>query len=754
MPSANFPPPCRRDTGMSCCDGIRLDDRTLALLEHVLVLCVASRQRLFRSIEEFRGPRPSPTKSLRRGGWGAGGAGATAAVRDIEEGEPKAWRPVFARLAELGLFGVAVPEECGGAGGSIEDLSAMVEEAARALVPGPVATTALATLVVSDPQLSEALAAGERTAGVALRSDVEFDATTSRASGTVPFVLGGVADGLLLVPAGDSWLLVDATAEGVAVEPLQASDFSRPLARAVLTSAPASVLDAPADWVTDLTATVLSAEAAGITRWTLDTAVAYAKVREQFGKPIGSFQAIKHLCAEMLCRTEQVAVAAADAARAANDGDHRQLSIAAAIAAGVGIDAAKANAKDCIQVLGGIGITWEHDAHLYLRRAYGIGQFLGGPARWLRRTAELTSAGVRRDLSIDLSDVADLRPEIADAVAGVASLPDDKRQAKLAEAGLLAPHWPAPYGRGAGPAEQLLIDQEMSSTGVIRPDLVIGWWAAPTILEHGTPEQVERFVPGTLSGDIFWCQLFSEPEAGSDLASLRTKAVRVDGGWELTGQKVWTSSAHKAQWGVCLARTDPEAPKHKGITYFLVDMGSPGIVIRPLREITGDALFNEVFLDSVFVPDEMVVGTVNDGWRLARTTLANERVAMAAGTALGNPMEELLAEAAEINLDVAQQDRLARLIITAQVGSLLDQRIAQLAVGGQDPGAQSSVRKLIGVGYRQALAEFRMDLSEGSGIAFDKRVKDFLNTRCLTIAGGTEQILLTLAGERLLGLPR
>ncbi len=685
--------------------------------------------------------------------WAAG-SGATAAVRDIEQGEPKAWQPVFARLAELGLFGVAVPEECGGAGGSIEDLSAMVEEAARALVPGPVATTALATLVVSDPQLREALAAGERTAGVALRSDVEFDATTSRASGTVPFVLGGVADGLLLVPAGDRWLLVDATAEGVAVEPLQASDFSRPLARAVLTSAPASVLDAPADWVTDLTATVLSAEAAGITRWTLDTAVAYAKVREQFGKPIGSFQAIKHLCAEMLCRTEQVAVAAADAARAANDGDHRQLSIAAAIAAGIGIDAAKANAKDCIQVLGGIGITWEHDAHLYLRRAYGIGQFLGGPARWLRRTAELTSAGVRRDLSIDLSDVADLRPEIADAVAGVASLPDDKRQAKLAEAGLLAPHWPAPYGRGAGPAEQLLIDQEMSSAGVIRPDLVIGWWAAPTILEHGTPEQVERFVPGTLSGDIFWCQLFSEPEAGSDLASLRTKAVRVDGGWELTGQKVWTSSAHKAQWGVCLARTDPEAPKHKGITYFLIDMSSPGILIRPLREITGDALFNEVFLDGVFVPDEMVVGTVNDGWRLARTTLANERIAMAAGTALGNPMEELLAEAAKANLDVAQQDQLARLIITAQVGSLLDQRIAQLAVGGQDPGAQSSVRKLIGVRYRQALAEFRMDLSEGSGIAFDKQVKDFLNTRCLTIAGGTEQILLTLAGERLLGLPR
>ena len=690
--------------------------------------------------------------------WAAG-SGATEAVRDIEQGEPKAWQPVFARVAGLGLFGVAVPEDRGGAGGSIEDLCAMIEEAAKALIPGPVATTALATLVVSDPELVAALASGERTAGVAFGGDVEFDASTSRASGTVPWVLGGVADGLLLVPAGGTWLLIDSAATdasgAVTVEPLKATDFSRPVARVVLTSAPASVLEADTDRVESLAATVLSAEAAGITRWALDTAVAYAKVREQFGKPIGSFQAIKHLCAEMLCRAEQVAVAAADAARAAEDGDQSQLSIAAAIAAGIGIEAAKANAKDCIQVLGGIGITWEHDAHLYLRRAYGIGQFLGGSARWLRRTAELTQAGVRRNLGIDLSEVADLRPQIADAVAAVAALPHDKRQLALAEAGLQAPHWPAPYGRGAGPAEQLLIDQELSSAGVARPDLIIGWWAAPTILEHGTREQVERFVPGTLSGEIFWCQLFSEPEAGSDLASLRTKAVRVDGGWELTGQKVWTSSAHKAQWGVCLARTDQSAPKHKGITYFLIDMDSPGILIRPLREITGDALFNEVFLDGVFVPDEMVVGTVNDGWRLARTTLANERIAMAGGTALGNPMEELIASVAKLDIDVAQQDQLARLIITTQVGSLLDQRIAQLAVGGKDPGAQSSVRKLIGVRYRQALAEFRMDLADGSGIVEqDKIVHDFLNTRCLTIAGGTEQILLTLAGERLLGLPR
>ena len=198
----------------------------------------------------------------------------------------------------------------------------------------------------------------------------------------------------------------------------------------------------------------------------------------------------------------------------------------------------------------------------------------------------------------------------------------------------------------------------------------------------------------------------------------------------------------------------PTRRNTKGITYFLIDMSSPGILIRPLREITGDALFNEVFLDDVFVPDEMVVGTVNDGWRLARTTLANERIAMARGHRAGQPDGRAARGGGKLDLDVAQQDRLARLIITAQVGSLLDQRIAQLAVGGQDPGAESSVRKLIGVRYRQALAEYRMDLTDGAGIVEDKIVHDFLNTRCLTIAGGTEQILLTVAAERLLGLPR
>ncbi|MDT5220201.1 MAG: 3-oxochol-4-en-24-oyl-CoA dehydrogenase, partial [Mycobacterium sp.] len=425
------------------------------------------------------------------------GETATAASRAVEQGDADAWRPVFAGLADLGLFGVAVAEDSGGAGGSISDLCAMVEEAAKALVPGPVATTALATLVVTDPDLLDALMSGERFAGLALEGDVHVEG--GAASGTVPWALGAASGGVLLVPADGKLLVIDLETDGVALEPLPAADFSRPLARVVLTSAPATAISATG--IADLAATLLAAEAAGITRYSLQTAVAYAKVREQFGKPIGSFQAIKHICAEMLCRTEQAEVAASDAARAASDPDSEQFAIAAALAASVGIAAAKANVRDCIQVLGGIGCTWEHDAHLYLRRAHSIGRFLGGTEHWLRRVAALTQAGVRRQLGIDLTEVEGQRAEIAAAVAEVAALPVEKRQVGLADAGLQAPHWPAPHGRGAGPAEQLLIDQEMAAAGVDRPDLVIGWWAAPTILEHGTPEQNERFVPATLRGE-------------------------------------------------------------------------------------------------------------------------------------------------------------------------------------------------------------------------------------------------------------
>jgi alkylation response protein AidB-like acyl-CoA dehydrogenase len=230
----------------------------------------------------------------------------------------------------------------------------------------------------------------------------------------------------------------------------------------------------------------------------------------------------------------------------------------------------------------------------------------------------------------------------------------------------------------------------------------------------------------------------------------------VDGGWRLTGQKVWTSVAHRADWGICLARTNSEAPKHRGITYFLVDMKAAGLDIRPLREITGEALFNEIFLDDVFVPDELVVGEVDGGWTLARTTLSHERVAMGGGSSIGDAVERLVADnvtrGAISNPLVA--NRLGALVSDGLAGSLLDLRTALLQLGGQADEAGASVRKLIGVRHRQAVAETALDLLGADGLVAGEPLRLFLNTRCLTIAGGTTQVLLNVAGERILGLPR
>ncbi|NUS43196.1 MAG: acyl-CoA dehydrogenase, partial [Mycobacteriaceae bacterium] len=440
-------------------------------------------------------------------------------------------------------------------------------------------------------------------------------------------------------------------------------------------------------------------------------------------------------------------------------GDPVQHRFAAAVAAAGALDAAVDNAKDCIQVLGGIGFTFEHDTHLYFRRAVALRQLLGGGGRWRCAAAELALSGVRRTLALELDD-SDV--EVEATVQRIAAIADpQQRRHALADSGYLAPHWPRPYGVDADPARQLLIDAALARADVERPNLVIGAWAAPTILEHGTPEQAERFVWPTLRGEYYWCQLFSEPEAGSDLASLRTKAIRTGGGWLLTGQKVWTSMAHKADWAICLARTDPDAAKHKGITYFLVDMRAPGLDIRPLREITGDERFNEVFLTEVFVPDDCVVGAVNGGWKLARTTLANERVAMSGGSTLGEYLENLLAAVPEHGLDGIGPDRLGALVTEAAACAVLDVRAVIRSLDGQDPGPESSVRKLIGVHHRQAVAEAAMDLlgpdAALGGVELEQAQPvqyEFLLSRCHSIAGGTTQILLNVAAEQLLGLPR
>jgi alkylation response protein AidB-like acyl-CoA dehydrogenase len=335
-----------------------------------------------------------------------------------------------------------------------------------------------------------------------------------------------------------------------------------------------------------------------------------------------------------------------------------------------------------------------------------------------------------------------------------------ERRRDLATAGLMAPHWPPPWGRGAGAVEQLVIDQLCADHGLQRPNLAVAAWALPTIIAHGAAEQAERWVAPTLRGELLWCQLFSEPGAGSDLAALSTRATRVDGGWSLVGQKVWTSVAARADMGICLARTDPDVPKHRGITYFLVDMKSAGIDIRPLREITGHELFNEVFLDGCFVPDSCVVGEVDGGWKLARTTLANERVSLSTGSAFGGALEGVLDRVAarpELH-DPVTLDRLGLLLAEAQSLAQLGMRATLRSVGGLQPGSESSVGKLVGAEFEQRVHEFGLDICGPDGALTEGEAAlsahGVLQSKCLTIAGGTSEVQRNVIGERLLGLPR
>jgi alkylation response protein AidB-like acyl-CoA dehydrogenase len=505
-----------------------------------------------------------------------------------------------------------------------------------------------------------------------------------------------------------------------------------------------------------LTGVLVAAEAAGLAGWALDTATSYAKTREQFGRPIGAFQAVKHLCADMLVRAEQARATAWDGARALDEPASPERDLAAAVAIAVAVEAAVDNTKNCVQVLGGIGYTWEHDAHVVLKRALSLRALVGDPAGWRGQVADLALGGARRRLELDLGDTEAVRAEVR---AFVATEPDD---VAIADEGYLMPHWPKPWGRDASAVEQLVIDQELAAAGIKRRDLVIGAWAAPTLVAHGTSEQQERFVPQTLRGEVVWCQMFSEPGAGSDLASLQTRAVKVEGGWRVTGQKVWTSMANVADWAILLARTDGTGKgqdRHNGITYFLLDMKTPGVDVRPLRELTGRAAFNEVFLDDVFVPDECVVGEVGHGWKLARTTLANERVAMSSGSPFGRGVEDVLSDVAALPaVDAVLRDRVGHLVCEAQGQALLAFRTTLRQLSGAEPGPASSVRKLVGMKHQQDAAELRFELLGEEGVTAEgvagRLGHTMLNTRCLTIAGGTSEVLRNVIGERILGLPR
>ncbi len=339
---------------------------------------------------------------------------------------------------------------------------------------------------------------------------------------------------------------------------------------------------------------------------------------------------------------------------------------------------------------------------------------------------------------------------------------------QLAEAGYVAPHWPAPWGLDADPLHQMVIDEELRRARVRTPINPIGLgWAGPTIVHAGTDEQKERYLPPLLAGEEIWCQLFSEPNAGSDLAAVATKAVRDGDEWVVTGQKIWTSMAHFAAFGILLARTDPGAPKHAGITYFICPMRGDGIEVRPITEMTGNAHFSEVFLTDVRIPARNVVGEVSGGWPLARLTLANERVSLSSGGALWGmgPRAEHLVQIARTAgpLDLLHRDRLVRLYAEGEILRLLNLRTISELVQGRQPGPEASVKKIVADEHGQRLMDLAKDMAGPGGMTADAGPAGspvdewhwgFLFSRALTIGGGTGEVLRNVVGERILGLPR
>jgi 3-oxochol-4-en-24-oyl-CoA dehydrogenase len=547
------------------------------------------------------------------------------------------------------------------------------------------------------------------------------------------------------------------------IEPLDSLDLTRRVATVTVddVALPADRrIAVDDDRVDEVGALLFAAEAAGIADWCLRTAVEHAKVREQFGYPIGHFQAVKHGCADMLVAAEQARAAVWDAATAADGGvSAAEALVAAETAAAIAPQAAFDNAKRCIQILGGIGFTWEHDAQLYLRRATSVRALLGGAGPWRARLARHARDGVRRRYSLDLPpETEPMRAQVREAVERLTALPPEDRRRELALGGWLQPHLPPPAGRSAGPLEQVLISEELKAAGVERPHLEVGAWALPTLLEHGTQEQQKRWVEPTLLGEINWCQLFSEPGAGSDLAALSTVARPVEGGFSVTGQKVWTSMAADADLGILLARTDPDQPRHRGISYFVLDMHAEGVDVRPLRELTGEAMFNEVFLNDVFVPYDHLIGELHGGWTVTRSTLAHERLSISEGTSFGGGLDDLIARTASMPADDVRDERLGTVLAEAQTVVLLGLRSTTRALSGS-VGAEAAVRKLLGAENEQRVLELGMDVlgSDGTHLSSDDAktwVSGFLGGRCLTIAGGTSEVQRNVIAEQLLGLPR
>lgn len=724
--------------------------------------------------------------------------------------------PLWRSLAELGFLGTSIDEEFGGLGMGAADQAVIAEELGRANAAIPFfSSIALAAEAISLAGSEEqkqrwlpSLASGETVACFAYaegndefapdRIGTEFsDGKISGAKS--PVADAGIAN-LAVVTAKDAagdivLAIIDLSGDGIEKKRLESFDELRAHYALSFDGADAEVLSegnaATVSALLDRAAVQASHEAIGGAEACLEMARDYAMDRSIFARPLASYQAIKHKLADIKTRLE-LARSMADYAAWVADNDPAALPAAAASARLTAIAAFEAAARENIQVHGGIGYTFEANCHFYYRRERTLSLSLGAREYWANRlvearpddgaAAEAVDAG-----SQESESEAAFRQQASQWLAENASefefasgeKVEDSRHAEVARrwqkrlheggyAGMLLPEEIG--GRGNTLMEALIFAEEEANYNVPRgPFTKIGLnMALPVIIKHGRPDQIDTFVGPTLTGEMTWCQLFSEPAAGSDLAGLRTKAVRdeASGDWIVNGQKVWSSWAHLTDWAILIARTDPSLPKHKGLTFFLLDMKTPGVETRPIRQISGEHDFNETFLTDVRIPDTNRIGEIGDGWACAMTVLMGERLGSG-----GSPGEGGINQLIELAQDVKRgngnalddpfiRTRLAEFLAEEQAEAQFQAKLRSMVARGENPGALAGIVKLAASARLQNSSGFAMEFRGPGGVAHDPddaasaRIwEKYIWSTAMRVAGGADEVLRNQISERVLGMP-
>lgn len=713
-------------------------------------------------------------------------------LRSLLDGIGQFDRNLWNTAVELGWLGIGIPEESGGFGLDISAQCILAEALGETLGSIPYTVHCAATIALArfgqsaHGELIKAAVRGEAVlsamAPIACRQDLLPVFEAGRLTGECLSVPAGAFASHLVLPVRDGSLVVVSLEQGsVTRAPIQSIDNSRGYANITFDKVEASAVGnaSAVERMLDDLALLTSFEQVGVAQASLDLTRDYALERRAFGQPIGAFQAVKHELAEFYVATQ----IARGAGNAAIESPRGRFSYAVACARLAAMRAADYCAQEAIQLHGGIGGTWEAAPHLYLRRARCMAIDLGGEEVWRDRILTLAkdARGAGQAAAGDDADAATYREkaraflrENAPKFSGEArkglSQEEDlelgrRWMALKSEHGFSCITMPVEYGGGGGTDLQKVIFLQEEVKYVL-PTVYFSIsvnMPIPIMIARASEEQKRELMPKAIRGQEIWCQLFSEPAAGSDLAGLRMTARRDGDNWILNGQKLWTSWAQYSDWGIIVVRHDPTVAKHKGLTYFFVDMKAPGVTVRPVRML-GPNHVNEVWFDDVVVPDSQRLGEVGEGFRVAIETLMIERYSVTDPWGYGpDPItlieqgEGIFGESANPDL----RDAVATALYGAEALGAINRRAFKAIAEGQEPGPEGSIGKLVIMRSRQRLARLAMDVAGPAALenrpewkTYDRFTESWLLVPLNRIAGGTDQILRNTIAEKILGLPQ